>query len=68
MIPLMSEALLLFVCDELWTRQLNRTQKYWIHGNLMILGTVLVTAGCIDTFYYISEGYHLYTAHGITGK
>ncbi|XP_063933002.1 transmembrane reductase CYB561D2-like [Zophobas morio] len=67
MIPLMTEALMLFAPDELWTRQLTRTQKYWIHGFLMTLGTVLVSAGCIDTFYYISDGYHLYTVHGITG-
>ncbi|XP_044264753.1 transmembrane reductase CYB561D2-like [Tribolium madens] len=67
MIPLMSEALLLFAPDELWSRQLPRTRKYFIHGFLMTLGTVLVTAGCIDTFCFITEGYHLYTAHGITG-
>lgn len=67
MIPLMSEALLLFASDDLWSRQLNRSQKYFIHGFLMTLGTVLVTAGCIDTFYYITEDYHLYTVHGITG-
>jgi cytochrome b-561 domain-containing protein 2 len=66
-IPFMTEALMLFAPDELWSRQLTRTQKYGIHGFLMVGGTILLSVGCIDTFYYISEGYHLYTVHGITG-
>jgi hypothetical protein len=63
----MTEALMLFAPDELWSRQLTRTQKYGVHGFLMVGGTILLSVGCIDTFYYISEGYHLYTVHGITG-
>ncbi|RZC33491.1 cytochrome b561 domain-containing protein 2-like, partial [Asbolus verrucosus] len=63
----MSEALLLFAPDELWSVQLTRKQKYWIHASLISIGTILVTVGCIETFCFIKEGYHLYTVHGITG-
>ncbi|XP_063933003.1 transmembrane reductase CYB561D2-like isoform X1 [Zophobas morio] len=67
MIPLMTEALMLFPSDELWTTQTTRRQRYWIHGCLFLLGTILVSAGNIDTFYFLEDGYHLYTIHGITG-
>ncbi|KAJ3638343.1 hypothetical protein MTP99_001721 [Tenebrio molitor] len=67
MIPFMTEALMLFPPDELWTKQLSRKDKYWIHGCLFTLGTILVSAGSIDTFIFTAEGYHLYTIHGITG-
>lgn len=63
----MTEALMMFPSDELWSSQISRKQKYWIHGSLFLLGTILVSAGCIDIFYFTEEGYHLYTVHGITG-
>lgn len=64
----MTEAFMVFPSDELWSKQISRKEKYWVHGILLIVGTLLVSAGCIDTFYFISEGYHLYTVHGITGN
>lgn len=67
MIPLMTEGFMLFAPDELWSKALNRKQKYWIHGTLLTLGTILVSVGSIFTFYYLEDGYHLYTVHGITG-
>lgn len=58
---------MLFVDDELWSRQLSRTQKYGVHAVLITIGTVFIIVGNSLVFHYISPGYHLYTAHGITG-
>lgn len=67
MIPFMTEALLIFSPIEIWSKGFTKKQQNWIHGGLFFLGTVLVSGGCIDTFYFIEDGYHLYTIHGITG-
>ncbi|KAJ8935864.1 hypothetical protein NQ314_012610 [Rhamnusium bicolor] len=66
-IPLMAEALMLFIGDELWSRQVSRKSKYMVHGILISVGTVFIIVGNALVFHYISPGYHLYTAHGITG-
>ncbi|XP_060522779.1 transmembrane reductase CYB561D2-like [Cylas formicarius] len=66
-VPLMAESIILFLGDELWTRQLNRTQKYWVHGILISLATFFIIVGNALVFHKLQSGYHLYTAHGITG-
>lgn len=66
-IPLMAEALMLFVGDELWSRQLTRKQKYGIHAILITVGTVFIIVGNSLVFHYISPGSHLVSVHGITG-
>ncbi|KAJ8916368.1 hypothetical protein NQ315_005065 [Exocentrus adspersus] len=66
-IPLMAEAIMLFVGDELWSRQMSRKSKYWVHGILISVGTIFIIVGNALVFHYIEPGYHLYTEHGITG-
>ncbi|KAJ8962910.1 hypothetical protein NQ318_001321, partial [Aromia moschata] len=66
-IPLMAESIMLFVGDELWSRQLSRKSKYMVHGILVSVGTFFTIVGNALVFRYLSPGYHLYTAHGITG-
>ncbi|KAJ8980660.1 hypothetical protein NQ317_017586 [Molorchus minor] len=66
-IPLMAESLMLFVGDELWSAQVSRKTKYLVHGILISISTVCIIVGNSLVFHYISPGYHLYTAHGITG-
>ncbi|XP_074037375.1 uncharacterized protein [Leptinotarsa decemlineata] len=66
-IPLMAESIMLFVGDDIWSRQMSRKAKYAIHGILVTVGTVFTIVGNALVFHYIEPGYHLYTAHGITG-
>ncbi|XP_050305480.1 uncharacterized protein LOC126742737 isoform X3 [Anthonomus grandis grandis] len=66
-LPLMAESLMLFTGDEIWSRQMTRNAKYTIHGIIVALGTVMIICGNALVFHYIQPGYHLYTAHGITG-
>lgn len=67
-IPLMTESVMLFTGDELWSRQMTRTAKYTIHGVVVTVATLLIIGGDGVIFHYTEPGYHLYTAHGITGK
>ncbi|CAG9860807.1 unnamed protein product [Phyllotreta striolata] len=66
-LPLMAEAIMLFVGDDIWSKKLDRKSKYIAHGIIITVATLVVTAGNILVFMYLSPGYHLYTAHGITG-
>lgn len=59
---------MLFLGDELWSRQMTRTAKYTIHGIIVSLATAFIICGDAMVFHYIESGYHLYTVHGITGK
>lgn len=63
----MAESIMLFVGDDIWSRQVSRKTKYLVHGILISIGTIFVIVGNALVFQYISSGYHLYTAHGITG-
>lgn len=64
----MAESVMLFTGDELWSRQLSRTAKYTVHGVIVTVATVIIIIGDALVFHYLEAGYHLYTAHGITGK
>lgn len=66
-IPLMAESVMLFTGDDLWTRQLSRTAKYTVHGVIVTVATIIIIVGDALVFHYLEPGYHLYTAHGITG-
>ncbi|XP_023312962.1 cytochrome b561 domain-containing protein 2-like [Anoplophora glabripennis] len=65
--PLTAEALMLFAGDELWSRQLSRTEKYGVHGVLATIGILCLIVGNLPGIYYIKPGFPLYTVHGITG-
>lgn len=64
----MAESLLLFLPDEIWSREMSRTSKYTIHGIVVLMGTLMLTGGNAVVFYYFEAGRHFNTAHGITGK
>ncbi|XP_057664335.1 transmembrane reductase CYB561D2-like isoform X2 [Diorhabda carinulata] len=66
-IPLMAEAIMLFVGDDIWSKNLSRRAKYTVHGILITVATLITIVGNVLVFVYIEPGYHLYTAHGITG-
>ncbi|XP_072379692.1 transmembrane reductase CYB561D2-like [Diabrotica undecimpunctata] len=66
-LPLMAEAIMMFVGDDIWSKNLSRKAKYAIHGYLITFATIITIIGNILVFVYIQPGYHLYTAHGITG-
>ncbi|KAJ8962909.1 hypothetical protein NQ318_001320 [Aromia moschata] len=66
-IPLMAESIMLFVGDELWSRQVSRKTKYIVHGVLVSISLVFIIAGNSFVFHNISSGYHFTSTHGITG-
>ncbi|KAG5874394.1 hypothetical protein JTB14_012377 [Gonioctena quinquepunctata] len=66
-IPLMAESIMLFVGDDIWSQHMSRKAKYAVHGILVTIGTGFTIVGNALVFHYIESGYHLYTAHGITG-
>lgn len=64
----MAEAILLFATDNVWTQELDRKTKYWIHGGLLVFSTVMLTAGNFVCTYVIGKDQpHFTTIHGITG-
>lgn len=67
-LPLMAEAIMLFVGDDIWSRHLSRRSKYLVHAILISAATIFIIIGNALVFHFLSPGYHLYTAHGITGK
>lgn len=64
----MAEGILLFAVDNVWTQELNRKQKYLLHGVLLLFGTVLSTAGTAIAIYSKGDRPNFTTIHGITGK
>ncbi|CAH1112372.1 unnamed protein product [Psylliodes chrysocephalus] len=66
-LPLMAEAIMMFVGDDIWSKNISRKAKYAIHGIIITVATVVTIVGNILVFVYIQTGYHLYTEHGITG-
>ncbi|CAH0551309.1 unnamed protein product [Brassicogethes aeneus] len=66
-VPLMAEAIMLFTGDEIWITQLSKDTKNKIHGILIAVASVFTIIGSFVCFFNIQPGYHLYTAHGITG-
>lgn len=63
----MAEAILLFAGDNVWSQDLDRSTKYWIHGILLIFSTVIIVIGNSIAFYYVKTIPHFSTAHGLTG-
>ncbi|KAF2892928.1 hypothetical protein ILUMI_13242 [Ignelater luminosus] len=63
LLPFMIEALILFSNDNLWSREISRKQKYWIHGILMSVGSALIIIGIVVE-YVRRDGYdHFVSAH-----
>lgn len=64
----MAEAILLFAGDNVWTQDLDRKTKYWIHGILLLLGCGLLTAGISIMINQKGGVNHFVSTHAITGK
>lgn len=64
----MAQAILLFAGDNVWSQELDRKCKYWIHGILLIIATVIIIVGNSIAFYYVTTIPHFSTAHGLTGN
>lgn len=69
-IPLMIEAILLFANDNVWTRELNRKSRYYVHGALLFLATAFITIGVsLEIWSKQQNNYsHFQSTHAITGK
>lgn len=64
----MAEAIILFASDNVWSQDLDRQTKYWIHGIFLVTSTVIIVIGNSIAFYYVTTIPHFSTAHGLTGK
>lgn len=64
----MAEAILLFAGDNVWSQDIDRKTKYWIHGVILITSTVIIVVGNSIAFYYVKTIPHFSTAHGLTGN
>lgn len=67
-IPLMAEGILLFAGDNVWSQELDRKKKYWVHGVLLFVGTVFLTAGIVLEIDIKGNRRHFTSNHGLTGK
>lgn len=63
----MAEGILLFAGDNVWSQELDRKKKYWIHGILLFLGTVALTAGIALEIHSKGNRAHFTSKHGLTG-
>lgn len=64
----MAESILLFASDNIWTQDLTRKSRYWIHGILITVGTVSLTAGTFIEYEVKGNRKHFTSNHGLTGK
>jgi cytochrome b-561 domain-containing protein 2 len=65
-VPLMGEAIVLFAGDNVWSRSMERSTKYWIHGVILFISAILVTVG-IALMIDEKNGTHFKSIHGWTG-
>lgn len=63
----MAEGILLFAGDNVWSQELDRKKKYWVHGVLLFLGTVCLTAGIALEIDIKGNRKHFTSKHGLTG-
>lgn len=66
----MVEAIIIFGADNVWTRELNRKNKYYVHGTLLFLATTCIAVGvALEVNSKIKNNYsHFQSKHAITGK
>ncbi|KAL1512824.1 hypothetical protein ABEB36_002346 [Hypothenemus hampei] len=65
-VPLMAESLMLFLGDEVWSKNMTRSAKYTIHGIVISIATILIIIGDGLVFYNL-DALYLRTTHSITG-
>ncbi|XP_018567751.1 cytochrome b561 domain-containing protein 2-like [Anoplophora glabripennis] len=68
-VPLMAEAIIVFAGDNLWSQGLERPKKNWVHGVLLGISIVAVTAGiaCEISRKNDRGAPHFVSDHAITG-
>lgn len=68
--PFTTEALILFSNDNVWSQEISRKQKYWIHGILIFIGSFLIITGIalVIDFKVLHALSHFTSAHSIVGK
>lgn len=65
----MAESILLFANDNVWTQDVTRKTKSWIHGVLITVGTAALTAGTFVEYNFKGPNRDHFTSnHGLTGK
>lgn len=66
----MVEAIILFGGDNVWTQELNRKNRYYVHGALLFLTTAFITAGVsLEVNRKAQNNFsHFQSIHSITGK
>lgn len=64
----MAEGIILFANDNVWTQDLDRKTKYWLHGGLLFLATLFLTAGTGVAIYSKGDRPNFTSIHGRTGN
>lgn len=66
----MIEGIILFGSDNVWTQELNRKTRYYVHGALLFLSTAFITAGVsLEINRKAQNNFsHFQSTHAITGK
>lgn len=66
----MVEAIILFGGDNVWTQELNRKNRYYVHGALLFLATAFITAGVsVEINRKAQSNFsHFESIHAITGR
>ncbi|KAK4883808.1 hypothetical protein RN001_000079 [Aquatica leii] len=68
--PITAEALILFFPSNVWSQEIDRKQKHWIHAILISLGMIFEIAGVSIGIYSKStnpNAVHFRSAHAILG-
>ncbi|KAJ8916364.1 hypothetical protein NQ315_005061 [Exocentrus adspersus] len=67
-VPLMAEAIILFSGDNLWTQKLDRPKKNWVHGVLLGISILALTAGIACEIWRKQDrgSTHFVSNHAIT--
>lgn len=63
----MAEAIILFASDNIWTLNIQRTTKYYIHGSLLFCSAILASVG-IGFMISVHSNPHFQSTHAWTGK
>ncbi|KAF2880004.1 hypothetical protein ILUMI_26164 [Ignelater luminosus] len=68
-LPFAIEALILFSNDNVWSQEISRKQKYWVHGILISIGCFFIITGISIEINRKNQRdlSHFISAHAITG-
>ncbi|CAH1164604.1 unnamed protein product [Phaedon cochleariae] len=67
--PLMAESLILYFESNVWSQKLDRKKKFYVHGTILLISTVSLTAGISFEINAknLSGKEHFQSGHAITG-